>query len=147
MKGIALNFFKLFFTTVIILVSTFSCGDKNLVVPYVYVHFEIYLNDPDMQELIPIGGKVFVEGGHRGIVIYHSSIDEYTAYDRACTYHPNETCRIQDSESWGELKCDCCSSKYSLYNDGFPLEGPATIGLHKYNITYYANSQTIVVTN
>ena len=147
MKTIISTFIKIIFTTSIILTSTFSCGDKNLVVPYVYVHFEVYLNDPDMQELIPIGGKVFVNGGHRGIVIYRRTLEEFAAYDRACTYHPNEECRVQDGETWGELECDCCDSKYQLFQDGFPSEGPATIGLHKYKVTYYKNSETLVISN
>jgi len=147
MKKYTSKLIKFFLTSLLLFTSVSSCDDKNQVVPYVYVQFEIFLGDPDMQDLIPIGGSVMVNGGHRGIIIYHNSIDEYTAYDRACTYHPNEDCRVQLGNSWASLECDCCDSEYLLYNDAIPSKGPAEIGLLKYNVTYYQSSQLLVIRN
>ena len=147
MKNLRTNLIKIFFTLIILIAFNISCGDKNTVVPHVYVHFELDLNQADMQDLISIGGYVFVTGGHRGIVIYHNSVDEFSAYNRSCTYHPNEECRVGDSDKWGTLICDCCDSEYFLFNDAIPIKEPATIALQKYRVTYNQGAQILTVTN
>jgi len=145
-KRIFFAFTKLFFSILLVLSLPISC-DKNIVVPYVYVYFEVDINQPDMQDLLPVGGKVFVNGGHRGIVLYHSSIDKFEAYDRACTYHPNSEARVQNSSKWGVLTCDSCQSEYALYADAITVKGPASIALHKYTVTYLQGSQILVISN
>ncbi len=137
---------KLLLSVVLVLSLPIAC-DKNIVVPYVYVYFEIDINQPDMQDLLPVGGKVFVNGGHRGIVIYHSSIDKFEAYDRACTYHPYSESHVIESSKWGVLTCDNCASEYALYADAITIKGPASIALHKYTVTYLQSSQILIISN
>ena len=136
---------------VLLLLSFFilfhSCNKNNSVVPHVYVYFQIDLNQPDMQDLLPVGGMVFVHGGHRGIIIYHRTIDEYVAYDRACTYHPYEDCRVQRADGWGILTDTCCGSEYSLLYDAIPVKGPANQALKMYRVSYNNYYQMITITN
>ncbi len=142
-------FILLFFSFTLFFLTVFhsSCGDKNEIVPYVYVYFELDLNQPDMQALLPVGGMVFLNGGHRGIVVYHHSIDQFWAYDRACTYHPYTDCRVQESSQWGTLECDCCHSQYALFADGIVTKAPASVALLKYNVNYIASSQILIISN
>lgn len=148
MKNMNFKLMKIVLTLLILVSVSSSCEDKDMIIPYVYVHFEVYLDDPNRQDLIPIGGTTFVDGyGHRGILIYHYSNEEYWAYDRACTYHPNENCSITDGSNWSTVACSCCDSEYSLFSDGLVSKGPAKFALHKYRVSYNQGARILTISN
>ena len=96
-------------------------------IPYVPVNIYLGLNEPSNANLLPIGGWVYVNGGSKGIIVYHSSVDEYLAFDRNCTFEAYGNCvTLNVIPSTQEAKDDCCGSKFSL-NGGTVLQGPATI--------------------
>jgi len=120
----------------LLVLGAFSCNDEP-VIPYVYVDFTIDVNSTEYLELNTVGGWVYVTGGYRGIIVYRAAIDEFMAYDRACTYDPDEECARIKVESSGLIAGDtCCGSRF-LITDGSPLvDVPATIPLVRYT-TYY----------
>ncbi|MFN3528617.1 MAG: hypothetical protein ACK417_01675 [Bacteroidia bacterium] len=116
-------------------------------VPNVLVDVFININLPSYQPLNVVGGLVFINDvGYRGIAVYRQSIDEFRAYDRACTYLPSEECHVIALDtSTNLLQCGCCDSRFSL--DGFPARGPAAINLRNYRTLYSPTSNTLRITN
>jgi nitrite reductase/ring-hydroxylating ferredoxin subunit len=101
-------------------------------IPYVPVNIYLSLNEPSNANLLPIGGWVYVSGGSKGIIVYHSSIDEYYAFDRNCTFEAYGSCVTLNVVQADQATEDpCCGSKFSL-NGGTVLNGPATMGMVQY---------------
>ena len=116
-----------------------NCGcdkeniNQQLGIPYVDVDQYILLNNPTSIGLNAVGGMLYQQGGSRGIVVYHRAYEEYVAFDRHCTWQPENFCTISvDSSTNVILNCECCSAKFSLI-DGSVLNGPATNSLLQYN--------------
>lgn len=126
--------------------SLWSCEDMNTSgIPYAPVNFQIVVSNPDFVALQAVGGYVNITGGSRGIIIYRASPDEFRAYDRHCTFMPQEGCRVTIDNTDIFAVCDqCCSSKF-LIVDGSPVEGPAALGLLQYNTSF--NGNVLWITN
>ena len=103
-------------------------------VPNVAVNLEINLNDIVNASLKLIGGYIYADGGVRGIIIYHESVNSYKAYDRNCTFQPTDPCATVEMHSSGfYIEDTCCSSTFDL--NGFPTGGPALFPLKEYNVS------------
>jgi nitrite reductase/ring-hydroxylating ferredoxin subunit len=122
---------------VLVLLSN-SCKKENLNeqlgIPYFKVDQYLLLNNPSNIGLNAVGGFVILNGGSRGILVYHRSYNEYVAFDRHCTWQTQQTCGqvSPDSSSTVILNCGCCASKFSMI-DGSVLNAPATRPLLQYN--------------
>lgn len=132
--------YKIYQYIIIILllfVSMVSCNDKDRI-PYVPVNFQIYLNNPELNDLQTPGNYEYFTGGVRGIIIYCVYPGEYNAYERNCPYNPNSQDAFLKVDSTGLfLVCKSCDSKFMLY-DGSLLQGPAEYNALKY-YTYVQN--------
>jgi len=117
-----------------------SCENTNRTgVPYAPVNFQVVVSNPEYAALQAVGGHVTITGGSKGIIIYRFSPDEFRAYDRHCTFLPEEGCRVTiDNTDILAVDGECCSSKFILV-DGTPTEGPAAIGLLQYNTSFNGN--------
>lgn len=132
---------KFFILTIFLSFIFAACGkDNNEVVPNVYVNFTIYINEPDFADLNAVGNSVMVTGGVKGIIIYRNSIDEFSAYDRCCTYKPSDNKEyIKLLEQGSPIAVDSnCGSKFNLV-DGSVINGPAVLPLKKYYATFDGN--------
>jgi nitrite reductase/ring-hydroxylating ferredoxin subunit len=112
-------------------------------VPNVAVDFYIYLTQPAYSSLNGVGNHVYVTGGADGIIIYHKTIDEFAAYDRACPYDYYSVSAQVIVESNGLFAFDSlhCKSKFNLL-DGSVQNGPASQSLKAYAADY--DGSTIV---
>lgn len=109
-----------------------SCGkDSWHPVPSVPVSFTINIESTTNIELNNIGGWAYYSGGHRGIIIYRWSIDEFRAFDRACPFQPFEACALIKVEDPPVAKCGCCESLFLLL-DGSVIRGPSRFPLRQY---------------
>ncbi len=130
------------------LISLFniSCENTNTTgVPYAPVNFQLIVSNPEFSALQAVGGHVTITGGSKGIIIYRYSPDEFRAYDRHCTYLPNEGCRVTvDDTDIFAVDGECCDSKFLLV-DGAPVDGLAAIGLLQYNTSF--NGNVLWITN
>ncbi|MFI5218397.1 MAG: hypothetical protein ACHQNT_02830 [Bacteroidia bacterium] len=118
-----------------------SCGKDNNTVTGGHVDAYIYLNDPSSIQLNAIGGWIYYSSsgnsGLKGLIIFRRSQDEFSAYDRACTYHTNESCALVEVESNNTFGIDsCCGSRFNLYSLGIVEKGPATQPLIQYHTTF-----------
>ena len=112
-----------------------SCTEKDDIIPNVYVNFRIQAS-----EIGGVGNAIYTSSnyGVKGIIIYHKYSNEYVAYERCCSYKPNDDCAVVelDNEISPTFLIDsCCSSKF-LLEDGTPFDGPALLPLKQY-ATYF----------
>lgn len=110
----------------------FSCVDKNDYIRDVYVNIEIPINQPEYSDLDAIGNTIFITGGVKGILIYHSNVNDYRAFDRNCSYEPSSDCAYIDSVSSTIASCSCCTSMFLIDQDGISANGPALLPLKEY---------------
>ena len=123
----------LFFT---IFCSVWACSKKTDVIPNMFVNQYVYVNNPTNFKLNAIGGWIYLTGGVRGIILYRKSSDEFIAYERNCTWQPNDACATLSVDSTNVSISDhCCSSKFVIM-DGSIQQGPATIPLRRYQAAF-----------
>lgn len=71
-------------------------------------------------------------GGVRGIILYRVNSSTYRAYERNCSFRPNEACATVNVHSSGLFMIDpCCNSSFN-FEDGLPTGGSAWRPLNKY---------------
>ncbi|MGY8988731.1 MAG: hypothetical protein ACKVJA_00545 [Flavobacteriales bacterium] len=109
-----------------------SCMDSNDYIQDVYVNIEIPVNQPEYSNLDAIGNSIFITGGVRGIIIYHSNVNDYRAFDRNCSFEPSTQCSYIDSINSTIASCNCCSSKFLIDQNGMTANGPALLPLKEY---------------
>ena len=138
------RFFKIqTFLFIIFLLLFSNCKKNDNAVPYVYVNFYVSLSSPQFSSLTSVGGWVYVTGGVKGIVIYRNSIEEFCAFDRACTNKPAVE-RVNVEPNGITAIDSVCGSRFLLI-DGSVVNGPARISLTRYK-TYFTGT-TLQVTN
>lgn len=115
----------------------YSCKKNNQnQIPDVLVDIQVNINNPGYYQLQAVGGWRYFDGGSRGIVVYRKTIDEFVAFDRHCPYNPTDACGTVSVDSSNIIAVDaCCGSKFIL-TDGSVSNGPATLPLKSYQVTY-----------
>lgn len=122
---------------VIMLLAGVSCKKDNindqLGIPLVDVDLYVLLSSPSNISLNAVGGWVYLDGGSRGIVLYHRAYEDYVAFDRHCTWQTTDACGRVSVDSTGVfMSCACCDSRFSLI-DGSVINGPSLNPLLQYN--------------
>ena len=116
----------------------FSCDkEDNTIIPNVHVSFVINLNI--INELtVPGNSVLFPQYGFGGVIVYCELPGSYYAFDATCTYEASSICHLKNEGVLGT--CDCCGSQYVLIGGGYPSEGPATVPLKTYNVSFVDNA-------
>ena len=109
-----------------------SCQKQDDYVQNVLVDITLNLSLPEFEELQTVGNFVFINGGVKGIIVYHQAFDIYKTYDRNCTYQPSLSCARIDSVNSTIAICNCCDSKFMLGQNGQTIDGPALMPLKEY---------------
>lgn len=106
----------------------------------------INLNLPEYASLRTDGGyKELNAGGVRGIILYRVNSSTYRAFERNCSFRPNEACATVNVHNSGLYMVDpCCNSNFSFEN-GLPTGGPAWRPLNKYRTQL--NGSTLTITD
>jgi nitrite reductase/ring-hydroxylating ferredoxin subunit len=124
----------------ILIINLLACKKEEGRIPVVNVDYYLYISDPKYVNLNAVGGWVYINGGSRGILVYHSSPDEFMAYDRHCTFEVENSCgQVKVEPDNVSLKDSCCGSTF-LIMDGSVTNGPAQVPLKRYT-TYFDGSQ------
>ncbi len=102
------------------------------------------LSFPEFLSLNTNGGyKELNNKGVRGIIIYRSDAKNYLAYERNCSYHPNDACATVNVHSSGLYLTDpCCGSTFN-FSDGNPSGGIAWRPLRQYRTQLVGTTLTI----
>jgi hypothetical protein len=102
------------------------------------------LGFPEFSSLRNDGGhKEFNKIGVRGVIVYRVNATTYRAYERNCSFHPNEagsTVNVHVSNLY--LEDPSCGSTFN-FADGQPSGGPAWRPLRQYRTDLNGNVLTI----
>ena len=102
------------------------------------------LSLPENVALRATGGMKDVnDAGVRGIIVYRADAATFHAYERNCSFSPNEagsTVNLHPSKAF--FVDDSCGSSFSLA-EGTPIGGPAWRPLRRYRATVSNNILTI----
>ena len=114
-------------------------------IPFVaFADLVINLSAPEFQPLAVNGGyKDIGSIGVRGVFVYRRDAATYIAYERNCSYHPNEACATVNVHSSNLYMVDpCCNSTFS-FTDGTPTGGIAWRPLRIYTTSLAGTQLTI----
>jgi nitrite reductase/ring-hydroxylating ferredoxin subunit len=124
-----------------------GCEDIHQAVPGVPVNIIMDANT----DLANLGvGSTMVcpkSGGYMGILLYRSSLSEYHAFERTCTYYPNDTSAVVAKDGGVIAVCPKCGSTFILTADGALVnKGPARLPLVQYR-TYLDPMGRLYISN
>lgn len=106
--------------------------------------FIINLSAPEYQSLAVNGGHKEINSiGIRGVIVYRVDALNYLAFERNCSYRPNDACATVNVHNSSLYMIDpCCNSTFSFTN-GSPTGGPAARSLRLYASDLTGNHLTI----
>lgn len=105
----------------------------------------INLNLPENIALKSKGISKEIDGGTRGIIVYCEDIGVYYAYERNCSFHPNDACATVNIDNSKLFMVDpCCGSSFD-FSTGKPTGGIAWRPLLMYKTTY--NGADLIITD
>ena len=110
----------------------FSCQKEEDYIQNVVVDINLNLTLPEFSDLQTVGNSVFINGGVKGIIVYHQGFDSYKTYDRNCSFEPSLSCARIDSVNSSIAICKCCNSMFLLEQNGENIDGPALLPLKQY---------------
>lgn len=122
-----------------------SCQPELADDPIPFIPFTPILINLNLPEYMPLKttGFMYINGGVRGILLHRASVSSYIAYERNCSYQPNEACATVEMHSSNLYIFDpCCNSNFVLAT-GDPSGGPAWRPLRKYETILSGNELTI----
>jgi nitrite reductase/ring-hydroxylating ferredoxin subunit len=125
-----------------------SCSDNSdeyeQILPNVPVEETVFLNNPEYIDLQIVGGWAYSQGGISGIVIYHSGINSFVAFDRAAPHIQPKSCSQMYVKDGLFMVCPCDDSKFSIL-DGAPLTDGIRYAAKQYRVVVLGN--TLRITN
>ena len=106
------------------------------IAPSSFPDIVIDLSLPSNIALASKGGyKEINEGGVRGIIVYCQDNGVYHAFERNCSYTPNQACATVNIDASKLFMTDpCCGSMFN-FSTGQPIGGPAWRPLRQYQAT------------
>lgn len=138
------NIIKLSF--LILGVSLASCNDEFRQDEIPLAAFDdifINLDLPQYNDLSFDRGFVTLPQGVRGIILYRLNSSTYFAFERNCTFLPNEagaTVNVDQSQLF--MRDTSCGSTFG-FDEGIPTSGPAQFPLRRYRIIQSGRTLTI----
>ena len=118
--------------TLLISCSDSTVGDEPIpLTPFAEIYINLTL--PQYTALLTDGGYIYNnDGGTRGLILYRKDKSTYLAFERNCSYLPNEACATVNVDESKLFMIDpCCDSSFS-FSDGSPIGGPASLPLIQY---------------
>ncbi len=129
----------------ILLTALLVCCTPDLFddpIPIVFFQpIEINLSLPQYIDLNTVG-YVYINAGVRGIILHKKNASTYLAFERNCSYQPNQACATVEVHTSNLFLQDvCCSSTFNW--DGIPTAGIAWRPLRQYQTLLNGNLLTI----
>lgn len=137
-------------TRVLVVILSFfiitSCNDEIVRDEIPIAAFDdifINLDLPEYNDLSFDNTFITLPQGVRGIILYRLNSSTYFAFERNCTFLPNEagsTVNVDQSNLF--MRDTSCGSTFG-FDGGVPTSGPAQIPLRRYRITQLGRTLTI----
>lgn len=130
---------------VLILFTFLGCSSdlSDDSIPYVaFQDIVINLNLPEYNKLKITGHQYINSGGVKGIIVHQVNSSLYYAFERNCSYQPNNVCSTVEIHSSNLYLMDpCCGSMFGF--DGNPTGGVAWRPLRRYETILNGSELTI----
>ncbi|MDR1381256.1 MAG: (2Fe-2S)-binding protein [Tannerella sp.] len=135
--------------------SYFSCTDEydNPIPSFpVYLFLDLTFEDKELKTIPSckeytdrnINPGLGERRGFGGVLVVHTVLNEYKAFDRSCPYEAQPGTVVEVDGEILYATCPKCGSKYEIgFGTGTPVEGPGKHGLRPYN-TAQTGSKLIV---
>ena len=127
----------------------FSCNDNsnefNTILPVVPVNKTVFLNNPEFIDLQVVGGWAYTTGGISGIIIYHSGINTYLAYERSAPHLTPQACSQMVVKNSLTMECACDDSVFNILN-GAPMTDGVNYAAKQYRVLN-TGPNTLQITN
>ena len=128
----------------LLLLFLISCEPDLVDDPIPFQPFpDINIVIPNHPSLSSDGGTIAInDGGVRGIILYRKYSNTYLAFERNCSYKPNDACATVEVHSSTLFMQDaCCGSSFNF--EGKPTGGPAWRPLQQYRTSLSVHTLTI----
>lgn len=136
-----------------ILISVFACKTEENPIPLyaVYLNLDLTYEDKELKGVPSykeyttknINASLGERVGYGGVLVIHTMLDEYKAFDRACPYEVNSNTTVEVDDDMLYAVCPKCSTKYEIgFGTGASI-GVSKHGLRQYN-TVLSGSKLIV---
>lgn len=134
---------KYFSILLILLAAACKPDDSDDAIPFVpFAPIQIDITLPTYNRLQAFGGYIYLNsGGVKGLIVYHHP-GGYYAFERNCSFQPNDACSTVDVEPSGVRMSDTCCGSYFDF-EGQPAGGPAWRPLRKYRTEILGTRLTI----
>lgn len=130
---------------VLILASCSRDLSDDEIPPSSFPDIVIDLSLPSNIALASKGGyKEINDGGVRGIIIYCQDRGVYHAFERNCSYTPNQACATVNVDASKLFMIDPCCGTMFDFSTGQPIGGPGWRPLRQYQAT--ANGVELKIT-
>jgi hypothetical protein len=146
MKYLTIAFRNTFVCALILFYTDCSSDLQINAIPFqAFPDIQLNLALPDNLVLQSTGGYKVIAGGVKGILLYRKSTTTILAFERNCSYQPNDACATVGVHSSGIYMTDtCCNSNFS-FDAGLPIGGPANQPLRQYAASLSGN--TLLITD
>ena len=130
---------------IILILIFFVCNCSKGVTDYIpYVQVQVTISPAEIASSLPVGSAILKNGGYAGLIIYRLGEDQFMAYERLCTYYPNDTAFVVLDKSQTTATCPKCKSSFILTDGSKCNDGPAQLGLRQYQC-FYSNGRLSIV--
>lgn len=124
-----------------------SCEPQLVDEPIPFVAFNdivLDINFPENNALRNPGGfRALPRGGVRGIILYRTQASRFAAFERNCSFRPQDACSTVEPHVAGLfMQCNCCNSTFD-FETGNPTGGPAWRPLLQYRVQQAGSVITI----
>ncbi|MDL5045559.1 hypothetical protein QQ054_05835 [Oscillatoria amoena NRMC-F 0135] len=137
-------FFKLAACTLMLATSVTCSPDlsDDPIPPATFANIFINLSLPENLLLNTDGASKYFSGGVRGLIVHRVSASTYRAFERNCSYQPNNACAtVGVHVSTLFMEDSCCGSTFNFNGD--PADGPAWRPLRQYLTILNGNELTV----
>lgn len=130
----------------ILAVSVLSTCSPDLsddpIPPATFADIFINLSLPENLVLNTNGNSQYFSGGVRGIIVHRVNASTYRAFERNCSFQPNNACAtVGVHVSTLFMEDSCCGSTFNFTGD--PTGGPAWRPLRQYQTILNGNELTV----
>lgn len=140
---------KKFILSLLLFILFNSCDSNNIddndILPNIPVNETIFLNNPEYINLQVVGGWAYTQGGISGIIVYHSGINNFIAFERSAPHLSPKPCSRMDVKNSIIMRCSCDESEFNILN-GAPLTDGVSYSARQYRTVLMGNS-TLQITN
>lgn len=117
-------------------------SDENIFRP-TFSEVQLNLSLPANSSLQFTSGHKLIDEGVKGIILYRKNATTILAFERNCSYQPNNACAVVEVHRSTLFMTDLCCGSTFRWEDGTPTGGPAWRPLQQYHTSLNGSILTV----